>query len=250
MFLDRWAKYFPGSELPITFAYTNDDTAAERPVPGPARHCLIADLGAVRKGRPLLFNVEDISCTGGKRYTGFTQRVRPNFSYFLSCGIPGQLVGERYKKSPEIVDQMGIGQQSFEAPGKFILFKRIDALTETDDPAVVVFFASPDALSGLFTLVNYEESIPDGVMAPMCAGCSSIIYYPFMQLGAERPRAVLGMFDISARPYVPADMLTLAIPWPKFEQMVGDMDESFLITESWKKVHHRIDKGNRSGEKC
>lgn len=27
----------------------------------------------------------------------------PNFEYFLSCGIPGKLEGERYKKTPELV---------------------------------------------------------------------------------------------------------------------------------------------------
>ncbi len=29
----------------------------------------------------------------------------PDFEYFLSCGIPGKLEGERYKKSPEMVKE-------------------------------------------------------------------------------------------------------------------------------------------------
>jgi len=29
----------------------------------------------------------------------------PHFEYFLSCGIPGKLEGERYKKSPELVKE-------------------------------------------------------------------------------------------------------------------------------------------------
>jgi len=48
------------------------------------------------------------------------------------------------------------------------------------------------------------------------------------------------MFDISARPYVDPDELTFATPMNKFERMVGNMEESFLITESWKKVQNRI----------
>lgn len=246
MFLERWEKYFPGAELPITFFYTDDESLAERPISDSARHCLIGDLGAVRKGHSMLFALDDIACSGGKRYTGMSQSLRPNFSYFLSCGIPGKLEGERYKKTPEIVEQMGMLHQAFEAPGKFILFKRFDKLTETDAPLAAIFFATPDILAGLFTLVNYEESIPDGVMAPMCAGCSSIIYYPYMQLRVEQQRAVLGMFDVSARPYVPAGTLTLAVPWPKFERMVVDMDESFLITESWHKVQRRINRDRQN----
>ncbi len=56
----------------------------------------------------------------------------------------------------------------------------------------------------------------------------------------ERPKAVLGMFDVSARPFVPEGLLTFAVPMKKFAGMVADMDESFLITPSWKKIEKRI----------
>lgn len=49
------------------------------------------------------------------------------------------------------------------------------------------------------------------------------------------------MFDISARPFVGKNELTLAIPMKKFMTVVENMEESFLITESWKKVKKRID---------
>jgi hypothetical protein len=48
------------------------------------------------------------------------------------------------------------------------------------------------------------------------------------------------MFDVSARPYVPAGLLTFSVPWPKFVRMLDDMDESFLITQSWGKLKRRI----------
>jgi hypothetical protein len=51
------------------------------------------------------------------------------------------------------------------------------------------------------------------------------------------------MFDVSARPCVEAKVLTLAVPWPKFRQMVDDMEESFLITRSWERVRARIGQG-------
>jgi hypothetical protein len=48
------------------------------------------------------------------------------------------------------------------------------------------------------------------------------------------------MFDVSARPFVPKDVLTFAAPMSKFTRMVANMEESFLITPSWAKVQKRI----------
>ena len=121
-----------------------------------------------------------------------------------------------------------------------ICFKRWDMLEESDEPAVVIFFAKADVLSGLFTLANYDEVEENGVITPFGAGCSTIVMYPYLERDADRPRAVLGMFDVSARPFVPKEMLTLAVPMNKFERMVENMEESFLITQSWDKVRKRI----------
>jgi hypothetical protein len=52
------------------------------------------------------------------------------------------------------------------------------------------------------------------------------------------------MFDPSARPCVPLDVLTMAFPMKKFEKVVGYMDESFLITGSWEKVMKKIARSN------
>ncbi len=64
------------------------------------------------------------------------------------------------------------------------------------------FFCPSDVLSGLFTLASFDESQPYGVIAPFCAGCASIVDYPYKELQSPQPRAVLGMFDVSARPCV------------------------------------------------
>ena len=76
----------------------------------------------------------------------------------------------------------------------------------------------------------------------MGAGCATIVQYPLIECQSSHPRAVLGMFDVSARPGVDSNILTFSIPMQKFERMVDNMDESFLITESWKKVTGRLSK--------
>ncbi len=115
-----------------------------------------------------------------------------------------------------------------------------DVIEERDEPLVIIFFAPPDVLSGLFTLANYDEREPDNVIAPFGAGCGTIVHHPCRELTSDRPRAVMGMFDVSARPCVPPNVLSFAVPWPKFVRMVDNMEESFLITKSWGKVKKRI----------
>ena len=243
-----WLKYFGGEELPLTFFYTDDEPAKAQVPKAPKGHrCIIGDLARARRGKSLAFTAQVVGCPGGKRYLGFTHELFPNFEYFLSCGIPGTLEGERYKKTPELALEAVKRQPMFTAPGKFITFKRWDLLEADDNPEVVVFFARPDVLSGLFTLANFDEAETDSVIAPMAAGCASMVQYPFAEKDAPRPRAVLGMFDVSARPSVQADILTFAVPMKKFFPMVDNMEEGFLVTDSWRKVRRRITKSRVPG---
>ena len=239
-FLELWPRYFGSAKLPIVFYYTDRDDRAER-VPAPHGHqCVIGPLAQARKGRSLTFDVQAVGCGGGKRYLGFSQEAMPHFEHFLSCGIPGHLEGERYKKSPELVKAFVEHVPPFLAPARHIVFKRWDTLDEADSPEVVIFFAPPDVISGLFTLANFDEAGPHGVICPFCAGCGAIVRYPYLEARTERSRAVLGMFDVSARPYVPGEVLTFAVPMRKFLRMLEDMEQSFLTTASWQKVRQRI----------
>jgi uncharacterized protein (DUF169 family) len=231
----------------LSFFYYTDRVGCAREAKPAAEHgCVICELSAVRKGKSLCFSADSVGCSGGKRYLWFAEEIRPNFEYFLFYAIPGELEGERYKKSPELVKEATKRLPQFSAPSKFIFFKRWDAMEEPEDPDVVIFFARPDVLSGLFTLTNFDEAEPNGVFAPFAAGCGSIVQYPHLEKGSKRPRGVLGMFDVSARPYVPENVLTFSVPMNEFIRMIENMEESFLIAPSWSKVNKRINrlKGN------
>lgn len=239
-FEDLWKKYFAAAELPIVFYYTNGEAQGHRVAAGSMNRCLIANLGRVRRGETLRFGATSIGCPGGKRYAGFTETIRPGFEFFLSCGIPGKMEGERYKKSPELVREVMARSPAFKAPAKFIVFKRWDLLEENESPDVIVFFATPDVLAGLFTLASFDTAESSGVIAPFSAGCGSIVEYPYLEKGSPSPRCVIGMFDPSARPYVEPDRVTFAAPWEKLVPMVGNMEESFLTTPTWAKIRERI----------
>jgi hypothetical protein len=239
-FMNQWRKYFANAELPISFYYTNQPCQEDRGASLNENRCLIGNLKRVRQGFPFVYNRHTPGCSGGKRYTGFTQTLRPNFEYFLSCGIPDELEGERYKRTPELVEQYLTNHPPFSAPGSCLVFKRWDKLEEDEEPLAVIFFAKGDVLAGLFALANYDMAEPDGVITPMGSGCASIINYPLEEAKSGRSRCVLGMFDVSARPHVGQNELTFAIPIERFKQLVGYMDESFLITGTWEKVRERI----------
>jgi len=239
-FLERWQQYLRGASLPIAFYYTDDPGQASVVSHPEERACFLAQLAGVRKGEALAFECESLGCPGGKRYLGFSQELMPGFEYFLSCGIPGQLEGERYKKSPELVREFIQHASVSAAPARYAVFKRWDTLEAADEPVAVFFEATPDVLSGLFTLANFDDPTPHGVIAPFCAGCGAIVAYPYLEGQSEHPRAVLGMFDVSARPYVKKDTLSFGVPMKKFARMIANMDESFLITDSWQRVKCRL----------
>jgi hypothetical protein len=239
-FIELNKRYFNNAELPITFYYSDTSQQAELVRCGSFPRCVMGALVEVRNGLDLSFDADSIECFGGKRYLGFDETLRPGFEYFLSCGIPGRIEGERYKKSPGLVKEILKNWPKLKAPKPYVVFKRWDNLSKEDDPEVVIFFAQPDVLAGLFTLANFDQSQPEGVIAPMGSGCSSIVSYPYLEKDSLHPRAVIGMFDPSARPYVSKDRLSFAVPMKRFVTMIGSMEQSYLITDTWKRLRKRI----------
>jgi len=238
-FISQWRKYFGSADLPFAVFYSDECPPKAATSPGLHR-CILAGLSMVNEGKTLCLSSESPMCGGAVRYLGFADEVNvSDFPYFLSYGIPGKVRGERYKKTPELVVEGGKYAPPLKAPKRFIIFRRWDKLSEVDRPEIVVFVADLDVISGLFTLANFDEAEPNAVICPFGSGCSSIVYHPYRELKSVRPRCVLGMFDISARPFIGENKLTFAAPYPKFERMVENMGESFLTTGSWKKLRRR-----------
>lgn len=239
-FLTKWKKYFGDSELPFVFYYSKTHGDVPMSIPPEGRSCIICELARVRKGESMAYNESNLRCGGARRYLGYSREMRSDFEYFLSYGIPGKMEGERYIKDPEMVKQIMKDMKTIPAEGQYVIFKRWDKLEENDEPVAVIFMAKPDVLSGLFTLCNFDQVEGNGVIAPFSSGCGSIINKAFFEEQTENPRAILGMFDASARPCVPKDTLSLSIPMKKFKKIISYMDESFLITETWDKILKRL----------
>ena len=229
-------------EPPLGVYYTNDKPEGVTPKPG-IHLCMIGFLKKARKkGKTVYFDKSHFGCPGGAYYMGFRESPMPNIEYFLSCGIPGEMEGERYIKTPELARDFFSKMQPRHASATYCVFKPIEKFGGDEKPEVVVFFGPPDILSGLFTLTNYTLERTDAVFTPFGSGCSTILTYPLKEAEKENPRAILGMFDVSARPMVEKDVLTFAMPYSVFLKLLANMADSFLQTESWKKVLQRIQK--------
>lgn len=245
-FTSLWSNYFGTAELPIVSFYSDKTCNSIAECEGKGAHCLIATLIKVRRGKSVFFDANTVNCRGGRRYLGFADTINGRFNYFLSDGSDGGLC-ERYKKSPQMVDEFFKNSMPLlPIKGKNIIFKRWDKLTEDDQPELVTFFATPDVLSGLFTLVAFDDNDLGCVVAPFASGCGSIVYRPYLDYVNGVERATLGLFDPSARKCVKGNIMTFTVPFPVFVKMVNNMDISFLTIHSWDILKKRISNENKT----
>jgi hypothetical protein len=99
---------------------------------------------------------------------------------------------------------------------------------EIDEVAIVVFMANPGQLSALATLANFDRSTNDNVITLFGSGCGSVVHQVLEQAHSERPKAVIGLTDITARKYIDRDVLSFSVPFKRFLEMEANVDESFL----------------------
>jgi uncharacterized protein (DUF169 family) len=228
--------------------------------------CVMSMFAAAAKGRTAVFDAETYGCWGGGVGLGFGNAYRdfPGgeecFARFLSSGndqsekgrqiaagveqAAGQRfaddfrAGERYVKTPELVKRWIDELPITEPATRYVVFKplaEVDPAEET--PATVVMLADADQLSALVILANYARPGRENVSIPWAAGCQNIGLLPLREGESDRPRAVVGLTDISARKYVRkslgADCLSFAMPWPLFLEMEDNVEGSFLQRPSW-----------------
>lgn len=226
IFIDKFQEAFGNAELPIAFWYSNEAKEEAQKSKG----CFLPNLKEVRKGKVLTFSKKNISCPGGKVFSGFNKPFL-GMTKFVSTM-------EGYKNSPKMVDPFLPKENQ---PGyKYLNFARVDKVETLDFIEGVIFYANPDILSGLTTWAFFDNNEDDAVSTIFGSGCSSIITKVYEENKQGGNRTFLGMFDPSARIGIEPDLLTFAIPMSRFKKMITTIDNCFLTkNSSWKVVRQR-----------
>jgi uncharacterized protein (DUF169 family) len=216
--IETFLEAFGMSEYPLLFRYADDLPKGTLFPREGAWTCLFALLAKTRAtGMPAALSASHHGCGGGGYYLGFLEGPREGIEYFLSCGIPGKMEGERYVKTPELARAKFASMPVRPAPKRYGLFTRADMPHSEEEPDVVIFFASPDLLAGLHFLASFDRE-DDAVTVPFSSGCGAIVTLP----------------------YVERNLLTFAVPFRLFERMAGNVPESFLVTRTWETLRKRI----------
>lgn len=229
-FIDNYREAFGElAPLPIIFRYDNTPVAETPKIGG----CFFKGLQEVRDGRPISLNAETIGCGGGKFYTGFSP---------MPDRVPGFVsLQEKYKRSPEMVADFIRQADVRRTEKRYLNFIRIDGADRFDGMEGVLFFATPDMLSGLCAWAFYDNNDADAVTALFGSGCCSVVTNAVYENRRNGSRTFLGLFDPSVRPYVGEYELGFVIPRCRFTRMYETMRECCLSgTHAWKKVKERI----------
>ena len=203
--------------------------------------CVVAMMGAVvKKGKTAAFSDATCSCAGGRIGLGFTEMYAPGFQEFLSRGdsegtCTRHRDSEGYKKSPAAVEAWFQGLPSRKIAEKYVVFEPLDRVPNGEEPELVVLYVTPDQLSALVVLANYDRPNADGVAIPQGAGCQTFCLFPWHEAEQEHPRAVVGMTDISCRHLIDDNMLSFTMPYDMYRQMEANAEGSFLDRETWKR---------------
>ncbi len=213
-------------KLPIVFRFTDAPLRVVEKVPG----CFFKIFDEVGRGLPVSLNADNIGCGGGKLYTGFAP-MGPHIPQFVS-------VKERYKQTEEMVVQFVASLDLQPAPKAWLEFVRIDRIESWDEVEGVLFFATPDVLSGLVSWATFDRD--DAIATPFGSGCSSVVAQVVRENRNDGYRSFLGLFDPSVRPWVDANELSLTIPMSRWRTMLATMRDSALFTHAWSRVRERI----------
>jgi uncharacterized protein (DUF169 family) len=222
------------------------------------------------KGKTAVADIKTFGCFGGGVGLGFGNQYKnfpgseEGFCHFLSTGNADRkggmeiaekikpymtkesydnfLYGERYVKSPKLVEKFVKALPLTEIPATYVVFQPLDTVdTKKEKPQTIIFFVNPDQLSTLVVLANFGRGDNENVIIPYAAGCQTIGIYPYREAKSAKPRAVVGLTDLSARIYIrkqlgDANLMTFSAPFAFFEEMEQNVSGSFLERPTWQSL--------------
>lgn len=232
-FVEKLKRYFGDDmQLPIAFWRSNEPLAQTEKIAG----CFFKGFAAVRDGEPLSLSLQNCTCGGGRFYLGIAD-MPDRVPQFVS-------LTEKYKRSPEDVLKFVEDIEVKRSDLPFVNFERIDKLDTFDNIEGLMFFATPDVLSGLCGWAFFDTNDSGAVRTIFGSGCSTMISNVITENEKKGQSCYLGLFDPSVRPQVGANELGFSIPRSRLATMLATIDDCFLNgSHAWEKVKQRIATG-------
>lgn len=234
-----------------------------------------------KKGRTAAFDRHSYDCWGAGVGLGFGNQYEASpggvdcFARFLSSGNEsdpvgnaiGQkmaagagarlasdfLKGERYIKDAERTRRFIDSLPMRDLGNKFVVAKPLEPIElDRDRVKSVTFFVEPDALSALVVLANHTRPDVENVAIPWAAACQVVGLRAYREGESERPRALIGMTDLSARRNVRSQLgshvMSFTIPFGLFQELEGEVEGSFFGRNTWNQLRGSATDGADLGE--
>lgn len=228
-FIAKYREAFGESvPFPVAFGYSEKVVTAVKKMP----RCMIGAIRKVCDGEPLTLSADNVLCGGGRLYAAFAP-MPERVPAFVS-------ETEHYKQTKEQVREY-IERLDIRLSDKpYLNFIRMDRLESLNDMEGILFFATPDVLSGLCSWAFYDNNDDDAVCARFASGCCSIVTFTVKENRAGDRRCFIGLLDPLARPLVPKNELTFTVPVCRFKEMMNTMEQSALFQKAYSIVRKRI----------
>lgn len=229
-FVSRYYEYFgEAAPLPIAIVYSDKPMGEVKSIPG----CMFKQFHRAYNGETVTLDAAHFTCGGGKLYAGLG--TTPERVYNFVSNI------ERYKSNPATARCSINSIDARQSDKPFINFIRVDRLETFDDMEGLMFFVSPDILSGLFTWANYDQEDINAVQSPWGSGCSTTITSLVNENRKGGKLCFIGMLDVSARPFFKSDILSFSIPKSRLDEMCETLNKCCVSgAPAWLKVKKRI----------
>lgn len=214
--------------LPIALWYSDSPIDADSRLP----RCMVGAIRKVCEGQPLTISADKVQCGGGGLYAAFTP-MPDRVPMFVS-------ETEHYKRTPEMVRAYVESMELQITDKKYLNIVPVDSLADWNEVEALVFFATPDVLSGLCAWAFYDNNADDAVTTRFSSGCAAILSFATVENRKGGRRCFLGLFDPSARPLIPKHELTFAVPMCRFREMLQTMPDTALFQKAYSVVRRRI----------
>lgn len=255
---------------PVALLFTDDRPEGAGQFAQGAWGCVMFMFAAATWGRSALFDRDSFGCFGGGVGLGFGNRYEsfpggiPGFCRFLSTGNASDpagkaigegmraagareefvnhfLHGERYKKSPALVEAFVQEVPMTEVPTRYVVLRPLSQIDQAqEEPVSVSFLVTADQLSALTILANYDRPGLENVAVPYVAACQVLGIMSYREARSDNPRCLIGLTDISARKFLKGqnacDKMTFTIPFKRLLEMEESVAGSFLEGNTWADV--------------